>query len=160
MTAVWNTTTAVEFLRKLWTELERVGWHCALTGSVLYRGDSDKDLDVLVFPNSTATASLAKLRRGLQAAGLTPWRTNEQVAELWRKRPVDNQDNKHIEIWMKGARRVDVIVWPIPAATIGPERRKTARGRKIAKPDRRSTWRGDTRRVDDKRKARLQERKR
>lgn len=31
--------------------LREIGYHCALTGSVLYAGKSEKDLDIIVYPH-------------------------------------------------------------------------------------------------------------
>jgi len=49
--AVWTLAEGVDFCAHLWRNLAPLGWHCALTGSVLYQGFSLKDLDVIVWPH-------------------------------------------------------------------------------------------------------------
>jgi len=36
---------------ELWELLEPLGWHCALTGSVLAKGSSEHDLDIILYPH-------------------------------------------------------------------------------------------------------------
>jgi hypothetical protein len=49
----WTLEEGIEFVRKLENDLRNVGFHCALTGSVLYKGVSYKDLDVMIYPHDT-----------------------------------------------------------------------------------------------------------
>lgn len=51
--SMWNLDDAVALCRVFETALKRIGFHVALGGSVLYRGESDKDLDVFVYPHAT-----------------------------------------------------------------------------------------------------------
>lgn len=48
---MWTRETAIPFLAALEEFFAQNGYHCALGGSVMYRGDSDKDLDVIVYPH-------------------------------------------------------------------------------------------------------------
>lgn len=50
---MWAREDAVELLSKFEAFLAKQGYHCALGGSVLYRGNSEKDLDVIVYPHHT-----------------------------------------------------------------------------------------------------------
>jgi hypothetical protein len=48
---MWTQQEAIWMLASLEPRLKEVGCHCGLTGSVLYRGDSKKDLDVIIYPH-------------------------------------------------------------------------------------------------------------
>ncbi len=43
---------ALPFVRELETKLIPLGAHCALGGSVLHQGGSNKDLDIFVYPRN------------------------------------------------------------------------------------------------------------
>jgi hypothetical protein len=49
----WTLEQGVEFIRKLEPVVESLGYHVGLTGGVLYRGNSTKDLDVIVYISKT-----------------------------------------------------------------------------------------------------------
>jgi len=40
---------AVEVIRSIEWDLRKIGAHTALTGSVLYTGSSDKDIDIIIY---------------------------------------------------------------------------------------------------------------
>lgn len=48
---MWDLDSAVKFLRKLEAVIEPSGYHCGLHGGVLYKGTSEKDLDVIIYPH-------------------------------------------------------------------------------------------------------------
>jgi len=48
----WTQTEALLFLADLETKAAAAGLHVALAGSVLYRGESKKDLDVVIYPHT------------------------------------------------------------------------------------------------------------
>jgi hypothetical protein len=54
----------------LWPAFERVGFHIALTGSILYRGTSSKDIDFLLFPRDKRNADWGKAEKVV--AGFDP----------------------------------------------------------------------------------------
>lgn len=105
----WTLESAVEFIRDLEPILASLGWHCALTGSVLYKGESRKDLDLVVYPHRTSNHSLAYLRQGLRRAGLELFMDANKVKVQWSKL-ANSEDRKRVELWFQGARRVDVFV--------------------------------------------------
>lgn len=148
----WNMTAAVAFLRRLEPVLESVGWHCALGGGVLQKGESAHDLDVVVFPRSSKRVDMTKLRNALRAAGLRQWMNASTLRRRWREKGSD--DEKHVEVWMLDKRRVDIIV-PMAAR----DRRENPRGRHGGKEDRREPMsdrrRTPPRRIADKRRARI-----
>jgi len=48
--AMWGLAEAVELVQELEGKVE--GYHLGVTGSVLYKGWSNKDLDIIVYPRS------------------------------------------------------------------------------------------------------------
>lgn len=44
--------SAIALIRQIEPVLAANGYHCALTGSVLFKGSSEKDVDVILYPHS------------------------------------------------------------------------------------------------------------
>lgn len=64
---------AVEICRELEPALAAIGYHCGLTGSVLYKGSSLKDVDVIVYPHQvTERKSRATIVAALRGVGAIP----------------------------------------------------------------------------------------
>lgn len=51
---MWTLEQGIQFARELEKKLIAEGYHCAIGGSVLMSGKSDKDLDIFVYPHKTA----------------------------------------------------------------------------------------------------------
>lgn len=49
---MWTLETALEWVREYEPRAAAAGFHLALTGSCLYRGESAKDLDIVVYPHN------------------------------------------------------------------------------------------------------------
>jgi hypothetical protein len=49
----WNLLNSLKLIRELWPIAERCGYYIGLTGSVMIRGWSLKDLDIIVYPWKT-----------------------------------------------------------------------------------------------------------
>ncbi len=108
----WTLEEALEFIRVIEPIFADVGWHVGLTGSVLYKGVSDHDLDVIVFPHSTAIASKDALLEALKRAEMRPQFSREAVLNHWRTK--GSNDDKWVEVWIVKAerwrgRRVDLF---------------------------------------------------
>ena len=102
---------AVALARRVEKELTVAGWHCALTGSCLYLGQSEKDVDLIVYPHKCPrpARALGRLHAALKTAGLYQWRTCKAVRADWAKRGI--RDQKHVEVWMdRNLGRVDIMV--------------------------------------------------
>ena len=50
---MWTRDEAIWVVEKLEPKLAEMGAHCALAGSILYRGTSDKDLDLVIYPHQS-----------------------------------------------------------------------------------------------------------
>lgn len=108
---MWDLVSAVAFARSLEPFLRSEGgWTCALGGSVLQRGWSRKDLDLICFPMRTSRADARELRAGLRRIGMKPLWGVEVVRARWR-REFGSDDRKHVEVWRTASKaRVDVFV--------------------------------------------------
>lgn len=102
----WTRRAALIFLRKLESEL--VGYHCGMLGSVLHKGSSTKDLDIVIYPrNSLVNYDVGKVYKALNSLGLERLANRYRVAEEWRKN--GKADEKWVEVWMYNDRRVDIF---------------------------------------------------
>jgi predicted nucleotidyltransferase len=45
---------AIEIVREIEQNLSPFGYHCGLTGSTLYKGESEKDIDIIVYPHQVS----------------------------------------------------------------------------------------------------------
>lgn len=48
---LWVLKDAIEFARLFESIIDPSGYHCAIGGGVLHNGQSDKDLDIFVYPH-------------------------------------------------------------------------------------------------------------
>lgn len=107
----WTLEEAVTFIRALEEPLRLAGWGIGLTGSVLFRGSSSKDLDIIVYPlTSNANREPEDVYEVLKAypRRMTRLRTKEQLHEIWREKGSD--DEKHVESWtIDHVLRVDIF---------------------------------------------------
>ncbi len=105
---MWDLVEAVSFIRKLALPLERQGWGVALAGSVLKKGFSRHDLDVVVFPRSTEDVDVDLVYAVLKQAGMARKYDVETVHAAWRRK--GSLDTKHVEVWETAMlERVDIF---------------------------------------------------
>jgi hypothetical protein len=104
---MWTLAEGADLCKRLSLNLKPIGYAIAITGSVLTKGKSHKDLDLVVFPLSTERLDAELLRKTLMDFGLRPWIPMEEVHERWRK--LGSDDTKHVEIWRSGIRRIDLF---------------------------------------------------
>ena len=108
---IWTMDEAREFIDKVRAAVQPAGWEVGLTGSVLQRGESTKDLDLILFPHhKTGPLDLDALREALRSVPrFLPHVTVEQVHAHWRK--IGSPDSKHVEVWQyRSCRRVDLMI--------------------------------------------------
>lgn len=103
---VWSHSEALDFIRRLSGGLAP-RYYLALAGSVLLKGSSTKDLDLIVFPASTQDQDKAFVEVKLKEAGLVKLRDVESMHEGWRRKGSD--DTKHVEVWEYQGKRVDFL---------------------------------------------------
>lgn len=105
--ASWTLEQARALIDELVEPLKVAGYGLALAGSVLHKGESKHDLDLIVFPLSSETTDLSPARKAFHACGLRLFVGREHVVETWRKQ--GSRDDKHVEIWERANRRVDIF---------------------------------------------------
>jgi len=90
---------AVMIAKKVEEAIIPVGYHCALGGSVLHRGTSEKDVDIFIYPHCGRNLRPEDLRAALKSAGFKPvfkWGMTE-----------NSTDTKEIECWDYNDVRID-----------------------------------------------------
>lgn len=104
----WTLEDALTFFRALWVALEPVGYHVGLTGGVLLRGESKKDLDVLIYPRCTHDSpDIEAVKRTFTNFGMEPYFDRAFITERWRA--AGSLDEKHVEGWTYAGKRVDIF---------------------------------------------------
>jgi hypothetical protein len=103
---VWDIFSAMAFIKDLRTALLDVGYCVGLTGSVLYKLSSEKDLDVIIYPHGTLPKG--NLEGALRLAGMKRTMTKDEVQRMWL-RDYGSTDTKHVEIWEVAGKRVDLF---------------------------------------------------
>lgn len=122
----WTLRQARALINKLEAELTRVDWHVALAGSVLLRGRSSNDLDLIVYPHTSTKVwrpfadslrydlGYEALYRTLVKCGLTQLADAARVKTAWVEGGVKrgpSPDQKWVEVWMyDDDQRVDIFV--------------------------------------------------
>lgn len=106
---MWELIEAVALARVLNKNLRPLRWGIGIAGSVLSKGYSDKDLDLIVFPYDTCCATKEVLYMALKAEGLTCRYNVDKVQAAWRKQ--GSNDSKHVEVWEDQAgKRIDLFI--------------------------------------------------
>jgi len=104
----WTFEEGIDLVKALRRVLAEVSYEVGLAGSVLMRGESDKDLDIIIFPkctHDTPTVDVAKF--ALVKFGMRLVCDREIVTEHWREK--GSLDEKHVEVWHYNGKRVDVF---------------------------------------------------
>ncbi len=106
----WILEDGLVFVRMLVPLVTEAGCSIALGGSVLKRGSSDKDIDIILHPLVSNRGSFEwkdKAKKALETGGLKLMHSVEVVHAKWRKQ--GSIDEKHVEVWVYEGRRVDVF---------------------------------------------------
>lgn len=98
----WTLAQGVEFCRSLQTFLRPLGFGVALTGGVLLKGDSDKDLDLIVYPFKKQTTNYERLRERLLEFGLSFVRLPNHGLGY-------PDDGKDVQVWQYQGKRIDLF---------------------------------------------------
>ena len=109
---MWTANEAQAFCQELWPIAEKHGWHFGLTGSVLYKGESQKDLDLVFYPRTRGEAKLKDLHLALEVAGLRQSKSALVRLDYWKRSGL--KDTKHVESWTMNGKRIDVIITEAP----------------------------------------------
>lgn len=77
------------------------GYHCALGGSVLHKGASNKDLDIFIYPRNGKKLNPALVRQKLLIAGFDLKKESSLSEYIY--------DSKTIEVWSYCGQRIDIF---------------------------------------------------
>lgn len=105
----WTMDEAVRLIRVLEPMAAKRGFHIGLCGGVLQKGRSEKDVDLLLYPDCTAIpGDYAGLKKDWASLGIAMTHSAAQMKALWVKQGV--RDGKHVEVFrLKDGRRIDLI---------------------------------------------------
>lgn len=109
---VWTLRSALSFYQVFAPAVEACGYGSAIAGSIATKGISTKDLDLVLFPLTTANVpSKDKLMLALNKLEMRRVMNHFQVQEMWRRG--GSQDRKCVEVWRvwweEKHRRVDIF---------------------------------------------------
>jgi hypothetical protein len=99
---MWTRDEAVQLIKDCWNACAIHGYHIALTGSVLYHGVSDNDLDLILYPRITPHDDY---RNALEIVAHT-FKSAKMHVIKW-----DNEEHKLVfDITTIDGRKVNVMV--------------------------------------------------
>ncbi len=104
----WTLEEALVFVRSLADPLETIGFSVGLLGSVLLNGESNHDLDLVIYPWDTGRVDLRLVSDLLIELGMTRLFQRHEIAKFWARK--GSLDAKHVEVWETSDRkRVDLF---------------------------------------------------
>lgn len=104
----WTFQDALQFVRLLNDEVKEAGFYVAMTGSVLFEGHSDNDLDLIIYPKDSTWYDLESLKEVLCNLDMEQRCSRALVAKVWERK--GTADTKHVEKWRtKDKKTVDLF---------------------------------------------------
>ncbi len=108
----WTLSQAVDFVRSIDPVLRKNGFGVGITGSNLTKGNSNDDLDIIVYPLSTINVDQKAAAYALRYSGLRLKHPHTEVQSHWRAK--GSLDTKRVEVWtveigQHCGKRVDVF---------------------------------------------------
>jgi len=94
---MWTLDNALSFVRELNIRLNTVGFYVGITGGVLFKGESQKDLDVIIYPTSTTDMDWNRVYPVLEGLSLKQVSNKLATQGVWRTK--GSKDQKHVEVW-------------------------------------------------------------
>jgi hypothetical protein len=95
----WTLKEALVWVAILQEHVRPCGYHIGLHGSVLHKGKSSKDLDLIVYPHNSGAIPTGLIAGAIERAGLT-----------YRRERALYQDEKEIRIYtIADGRRIDIF---------------------------------------------------
>jgi hypothetical protein len=99
---------AIDMIRNIEDVLVPVGYHVGLRGSVLLKGESENDLDIIVYPHDSTNADPRARIAALERLGMRRTRSIWESWLHWGNK--GSRDGKMIEIWDWNGIVVDVLI--------------------------------------------------
>lgn len=108
----WDIIRAIAVVREIEPLVRPLGLFTSLTGGVLYKGWSAKDLDIAFGQTNRRGFPHGGLARVLEGLGWTRLRSAADVTAWRQKREPDGGSGHHVAVWLTPEnRRVDVFAW-------------------------------------------------
>ena len=98
----WTLDDALALVVRLHEPLEAAGFYPGLTGSVLWNGKSDNDLDLIVYPKCKGEGNEAAVFKALFWEGFRLCLDEHGVQEIWKTK--GSHDTKRVQRWIKRKR--------------------------------------------------------
>jgi hypothetical protein len=99
---VWTFEEARGFCYQLHKHLELFGYGVGITGGTLWRGTSDKDIDVIIYPYKRISGDFDTMYKSLPDFGL-------KFTGLPNNNIGYTDDGKRVEIWDFQGKRIDLF---------------------------------------------------
>lgn len=99
---LWTLEQACNVCARLQKHLASFGYGVGLTGGVLFHGESDKDIDLIIFPLKRTSADFTSMYQSLSAFGL-------EFIRLPNNNLGYSDDGKHVEVWEFEEKRIDLF---------------------------------------------------
>lgn len=109
MRTPWHLVEALEFVQDFAPIAARCGYGVALAGSVLTKGKSKKDLDLVVFPLRAGKEREYQLREAMIVELNMKLVYDEAFVKAEWKRLYDSDDTKRVDVWEWLGKRIDVF---------------------------------------------------
>lgn len=101
---MWKIEDAQQLCKILDSKLRPYGWCVGLTGSLLYKGESQKDADIILYrAGQFPSATISTVKEILRNIGMEDRTTPEFLVKQAAR------DTKHVEIWDWTGERVDLF---------------------------------------------------
>lgn len=99
---LWTLNQARNFCNRLREYLASFGYSVGLTGGALFHGESNKDIDVIIFPLKRTSADFTSMHQSLSTFGL-------EFVRLPNNNLGYSDDGKHVEVWEFEGKRIDLF---------------------------------------------------
>lgn len=99
---MWSLEEAISFANALHEFLYPLGFDVALTGSILLKGVSEKDIDIIVYPLKKISSNYQEMLDNLPKFGL-------RFVRLPNHNLGYQDDGKNVQVWEYDNKRVDLF---------------------------------------------------
>ena len=111
MNKTWTRESAFTFANLLEPKLSEIGWHCALTGDVIFKIKSFETLAVIVYPHRSIKSwrpFAELLKYDLNFTGLQEALNKIGMKNMWKAE--GSTDEKIVEVWQYEKKRIHLYV--------------------------------------------------
>ena len=114
-THLWSMEQAIDLVKKLDPAIRLVGFTVGITGGVIIKGYSDKDLDLIIYPMNVTEYSTSAVKKVFIEQ--FKWKLKfptHILLKSWEDRKIQpnngGTDFKHVEVWeTEDHKRIDIM---------------------------------------------------